>query len=154
MHALARSAFLLNIYLQHVVNIHKMGDRVIPHNHDALTELLNDPTILRLVTVVNLTSLSILELLEYNFSRKDVSRALAKGVIKFDKTSVPPAPPEGTSKEVIRHVLETGDYYFGVLSSKVRLTEVGLYMLETIEGETSRGAHVPEDAKRAATKGF
>lgn len=111
-----------------------MGDRVIPHNHDALSELLNDPTILRLVTVVNVTSMSILELLEYNFSRKDVSRALAKGVIKFDKSSVPsPPPPEGTSKEVISHVLETGDYYFGLLSSKVRLTEVGLYLLETIE---------------------
>ena len=106
-----------------------------------MSELVNDPTILRLVTVVNLTSLSILELLEYNFSRKDVSRASAKGVIKFDKTSVPPVP-EGTRKEVIRHVLETGDYYFGVLSSKLRLTELGLYILETIEAETSHGADV------------
>jgi hypothetical protein len=97
--------------------------------------------------------MSILELLEYNFSRKVVSNALAKAVIKFDKSSVPP-PPEGTSKEVISHVLETGDYYFGVLSSKLRLTELGLYILETIEGETSRGAHVPKDSKRSATKGF
>lgn len=120
-----------------------MSDRIIPHNHDALFELLNDPTILRLVTVVNLASLSILELLEYNFSRKDVSRALAKGVIKFDKTSVPPAP-EGTSMGAIRHVLETGDYYFEVLSSKVRLSELGLYILETIEEEISMGAHLPK----------
>lgn len=121
-----------NILAVYVINIQKMGDRVIPHNHDALSELVNDPTILRLVTVVNVISMSILELLEYNFSRKVVSSALAKGVIKFDKSSVPP-PPEGTSKEVISHVLETGDYYFGLLSSKVRLTEVGLYLLETLE---------------------
>ncbi len=91
--------------------------------------------ILRLVTVVYLTSLSILELLEYNFSRKDISRALAKGVIKFDKSSSLPPAPEGTSKEVIYHVPETGDYYFGLLSSKVRLTEVGLDLLEAIEAQ-------------------
>lgn len=72
---------MLNIYLRYAIKYIKMGDRVIPLNHDALSELLNDPTILRLVIVVNLASLSILELLEYNFSRKDVSRALAKGVI-------------------------------------------------------------------------
>jgi hypothetical protein len=125
-------------------NYIKMGDRVIPLNHDALSELLNDPVILRLVTVVNLTSLSILELLEYNFSRKDISRALAKGVIKFDKSSSLPPAPEGTSKEVVYHVLETGDYYFGLLSSKVRLTEVGLYLLETIEAQTARGGPMPK----------
>lgn len=74
-----------------------MGDRDIPHNHDALSELLNDPTILRLVTVLNITSMSILELLESNFSRKDVSIALAKGIIKFDKLSTPQIPV-GTSE--------------------------------------------------------
>ncbi len=125
-------------------NYIKMGDRVIPLNHDALSELVNDPVILRLVTVVNLTSLSILELLEYNFSRNDISRGLAKGVIKFDKSSSLPPAPEGTSKEVIYHVLETGDYYFGLLSSKVRLTEVGLYLLETIEAQTARGGPMPK----------
>ena len=69
---------------------------------------------------------------------------MAKGVIKFDKSSSVPPAPEGTSNEVIHHVLETGDYYFGLLSSKVRLTEVGLYLLETIEAQTSRGAPIPK----------
>ena len=141
---MACTAFLLNIYSQEFIKFIIMSDRALPLNHDALSELLNDLMILRLVMVVNLTTLSILELLEYNFSRKDISRALAKGVIKFDKSySVPPAP-EGTSKEVIHHVLETGDYYFGLLSSKVRLTEVGLYLLETIEAQTARGATKPK----------
>ncbi len=86
---------MLDIYLGHAIKYIKMGDRVIPLNHDALAELLKNPTILRLVIVVNLASLSILELLEYNFSRKDVSRALAKGVIKFYKSSsVSPAPEQ------------------------------------------------------------
>ncbi len=58
---------MLNIYLGHAIKYIKMSDRVIPLNHDALSELLNDLMILRLVKVVNLTSLWILELLEYNF---------------------------------------------------------------------------------------
>lgn len=130
---MACTAFLLNIYLQDVIRFIKVSDRVIPLNNDTSSDILRDPTILRLVTVVNLTSLSVLEVLEYNFNRKDISKALAKGVIKFDKSSSVPAPPEGTSKEVIHHVLETGDYYFGLLSSKVRLTELGLYLLQTIK---------------------
>lgn len=30
-----------NILAVYVINIQKMGDRVIPHNHDALSELVN-----------------------------------------------------------------------------------------------------------------
>ena len=52
-----------------------MVDRELPLNHDALFKLLNDLMILRLVMVVSLTALSILELLEYNFSRKHISKA-------------------------------------------------------------------------------
>ena len=62
-----------------------MSDPTIPLDHDALSGLLNDLVMIRLVTVVNLASLSILELLEYGLSRKDISRAMAKGVIEFDK---------------------------------------------------------------------
>ena len=69
-----------------------MGERVTPFNDVALSGLLNDPTILRLVTVVNITSISLLELLEFNFTRNDFNRALAKGVIKFYKLSIPPIP--------------------------------------------------------------
>jgi hypothetical protein len=105
-----------------------MSDPAIPLDHDALSELLNDPVMTRVVTVVNLASLSTLELLECGFTRKDINRAMAKGVIEFDK---PPTPEAGKGDGV--HVLETGDYYFGILSSKVKLTRLGLYMLEIIE---------------------
>lgn len=110
-----------------------MSEHSVPLDHDALSGLLNDPVMIRVVTVVNMASLSILELLEYGFTRKDVNRAMAKGVIEFDK---PPVLLETISKgDVVRHVLETGDYYFGLLSSKVKLTKLGLYMLEIIEGD-------------------
>ena len=116
-----------------------MSDPTIPLAHDALSGLLNDLVMIRLVTVVNLASLSILELLEYGLSRKDVSRAMAKGVIEFDKQPPMLTTLETMSKgeEVVRHVLETGDYYFGLLSSKVKLTKLGRYMLEIIETDTA-----------------
>ncbi len=112
-----------------------MNDPAIPLDHDALSGLLNDQVMIRIVTVVNLASLSILELLEYGFTRKDVNRAMAKGVIEFDKPPIPSAPETMSKGDVVRHILETGDYYFGLLSSKVKLTRLGLYMLEIIEGD-------------------
>jgi hypothetical protein len=108
---------------------------MIPLDHDALSGLLNDPVMIRVVTVVNLASLSILELLEYGFTRKDVNRAMAKGIIEFDKPPTPPALGTMTKGSFVQHVLETGDYYFGLLSSKVKLTKLGLYMLEIIEAD-------------------
>jgi hypothetical protein len=129
-----------------------MSDHTIPLDHDALSGLLSDPVMIRVVTVVNLASLSILELLEYGFTRKDVNRAMARGVIEFDK---PPALPETMSKrDVVHHVLETGDYYFGLLSSKVKLTRLGLYMLEIIEADMQStraegGLQEPEEAEES-----
>lgn len=129
-----------------------MSDHAIPLDHDALSELLSDPVMIRVVTAVNLASLSILELLEYGFTRKDINRAMARGVIEFDK---PPALPETMSKrDVVHHVLETGDYYFGLLSSKVKLTRLGLYMLEIIEADMQSaraegGLQEPEEAEES-----
>lgn len=129
-----------------------MSDHTIPLDHDALSELLSDPVMIRVATVVNLASLSILELLEYGLTRKDVNRAMARGVIDFDK---PPALPEAMSRrDVVHHVLETGDYYFGLLSSKVKLTRLGLYMLEIIEADMQSaraegGLQEPEEAEES-----
>lgn len=115
-----------------------MSDYAVLLDHDALSEMLNDPVMIRVVTAVNIPSLSILELLEYGFTRKDINRAMAKGVIEFDKPPMSSIPETISKGEVVQHVLETGDYYFGLLSSKVRLTKLGLYMLELIEGDTQQ----------------
>ena len=100
----------------------------MPVNHNALEDLLRDPIIIRIVTILNISSLSILELLEYELSRKDINRAMAKGVIAFDKSTLP------ADAAVDKNVLGSSDYYFKFLSSKVRLTELGIYILDTIEG--------------------
>jgi len=131
-----------------------MSDPTIPLDHDALSELLNDPVMIKIVTVVNLASLSILELLEYGFTRKDVNRAMAKGVIEFDKSPMPSMPETMSKRDVVHHVLETGDYYFGLLSSKMKLTRLGLYMLEILEGDAQSARaegslEEPEEAEKS-----
>lgn len=134
----------------------RMSDPAIPLDHDALSELLNDPVMTRVVTVVNLASLSILELLEYGFSRKDINRAMAKGVIEFDKQPMPSTPETMSKGDIVHHVLETGDYYFGLLSSKVRLSRLGLYMLEIIEGDVQQARtealEEPEEDERTFSR--
>jgi hypothetical protein len=98
-----------------------------------------------------LASLSILELIEYGFTRRDINRAMVKGVIALDKPAVLLG---STSKgDVVQRVLETGDYYFGVLNSKVRLTRFGLLKLEIIVADQMQAAgKLPEPGKDAASQ--
>jgi hypothetical protein len=122
-----------------------MSDHTVPLDHDAISGLLNDPAMIRVVTVVNLTSLSILELLEYGINRRDVSRAMARGVIEFDKPSMQTAPETVSKGDVVQHVLETGDYFFGLLSSKVKLTKLGLYILEIVQADEMQAMGAADD---------
>jgi hypothetical protein len=91
---------------------------------DRLTALLKDPIVIKIVTILDVVSLSVLELLEYGISRKDVSKSLANEIIEFDKS-------------VLVY------YFYNFLNSKVKLTELGLYILETIKGEQFNKTNVP-----------
>ena len=55
---------------------------------DQLTKLLRNPLIVRIVSIIDVASLSILELLEYDLTRKDINYALLNGVIAVDKSAV------------------------------------------------------------------
>lgn len=113
-----------------------MSDRTISIELAVLEELLRDPILTKVVRVVNLASLSILELLEYDLSQRDINRALAEGVIAFDKSASPSAIPRGLAGVSIP---VRGDYYYDFLNSKVRLSNLGIYMLKIIiEGRPSR----------------
>ena len=57
----------------------------VPIDLVALTELMRSPIILRIVAILDITSLSILELFEYRLTLKDVNYAMANGVITDDK---------------------------------------------------------------------
>jgi len=63
----------------------------------ALTELMRNPIILRIVSILNITSLSILELFEYGLALNDVNYSMANGVIIYDK----PKRPLGIEDEIL-----------------------------------------------------
>ena len=102
---------------------------------DQLTKLIRDPLIIRIVSIIDIASLSILELLEYNLTRNDINYALLNGVIAVDKPAASSSGYEDTQPIEDLNILVTGDFYFhNFLSSKVKLTDVGLYILESIKG--------------------
>jgi hypothetical protein len=102
---------------------------------DQLTKLIRDPIIIRIVSELDIASLSILELLEYNLTRKDINYALLNGVIAVDKPAASSTAYEDTQHIQDLNILVSGDFYFhNFLRSKVKLTDVGLYILESIKG--------------------
>ena len=104
-------------------------------NSDQLTKLLRDPIIVRIVSVLDIASLSILELLEYNLTRRDINYALLNGVIAVDKSAASSTAHEDSPYIQDLNILVSGDFYFhNFLSNKVKLTDVGLYILDTIKG--------------------
>ena len=101
---------------------------------EQLIRLLRDPLIIRIVSIINITSLSILELLEYNLTRNDINYALSNGIIAVDKSAVSSSAYVDTQHIEDLNILVSGDYYFhNFLSSIVKLTDVGLYILESIK---------------------
>ena len=117
---------------------------------DQLAKLLRDPVIVRIVSVLDIASLSILELLEYNLTRKDINYALSSGVIAVDKStssSSSSTAHEDTQYIQDLNILVSGDFYFhNFLSSIVKLTDLGLYILESIKAtEKQSNKNVPSN---------
>ena len=61
-----------------------MSDRV-PLDMGVISELMRTPLIIRIVTILDITSLSILELFEYDLTLKDINYSMANGIISYDK---------------------------------------------------------------------
>src|SRR6476469_2783422 len=116
-------------------NRSSMGIEMNTIDAEQITMLLRDPIIVRIVRILDITSLSIVELLEYNLTRKDINHALLNGVIAVDKSAVSSTAYEDTHPIQDLNILVSGDFYFhNFLSSKVKLTDVGLSILESIKG--------------------
>jgi hypothetical protein len=125
------------------IQLHRspMSERNMPIEPVHLTEFIRNPVIVRIVSILDLTSLSILELLEYNLERREINYALSEGVIAIDKTTSPPSSSELHTTEMIQedNILLRGDsYFYDFLNSKVRLTELGLYILDSIKEDLSK----------------
>lgn len=129
----------------------------IPIDLNHLTELIRNPTVVRIVSVLDRASLSILELLEYNLDRKEINYVLSEGVIAIDKTH-PLLWSQLPSGEMLSasDILLTGDYYFyHFLSSKVRLTELGLYILDSIKTDVlKKESPLPDQANSPDLSAF
>jgi hypothetical protein len=117
-----------------------MSERNMPIEAVHLTELIRNPVIVRIVSILDLASLSILELLEYDLDRREVDYALSEGVIAIDKTNSPSSsqlhPTEMMQEDSI--LLRGDSYFYDFLNSKVRLTELGLYILDSIKEDLSK----------------
>ncbi len=114
-----------------------MSDKKIPIDPVHLTELIRNPVIVRIVSILDLASLSILELLEYNLERREINYAMSEGVITIYKPDFPSSSQLHTTKMMQEdNILLRGDsYFYNFLNSKVRLTELGLYILDSIKGD-------------------
>ncbi len=89
---------------------------------DRTKELLKDTAIIKIVKVIDIASLSILELLEFGIAHKEINHALATGIVVFDRVKA--AEDYG--------IVAGGDYYFDFLNSKVKLSDLGLSLLQHI----------------------
>ena len=65
-----------------------MSER-LPIDMQTITELMRKPIIIRIVTILDITSLSILELIEYGLTLRDINYSMANGIIIYEKISKP-----------------------------------------------------------------
>ena len=107
-----------------------MSER-LPIDMKTLAELMSKPVIIRIVSILDITSLSILELIEYGLTLKNINYAMANGVIRYDKIFNPINDEEYKALGIPL----TGDYYYNHLNNKVKLTEIGIYILESIKAK-------------------
>ena len=64
---------------------------------------------------------------------------MANGVITYEN----PAKPLGTEEVSALGIPLTGDYYYSFLNSKVKLTELGIHILDSIKTNQAVGDKVP-----------
>lgn len=60
---------------------------------------------------------------------------MANGVIAYDKQK----KPSDTEETTAQGIPLTGDYYYSFLNSKVKLTELGIHILDPIKGNQGAG---------------
>jgi hypothetical protein len=119
-----------------------MDNPSVSADHDVVYEVLGDLVMTRLVSVVNLASLSILELLEYGFTRIDINRAMAKGIVEFNRRQEAEA---AVKTDILQRIFEKEEYYFALLSSKIHLTKFGQFILEIIQEDEEIASRSPMD---------
>ena len=106
----------------------------LPTDMNTLTELMRKPIIIKIVSILDITSLSILELLEYGLTLNDVNYSMTNRVISYEEPRIILVAEDYSGLGIG----QTPDYYYNSLRNKVKLTEIGLYILESIKGDQTR----------------
>jgi len=104
----------------------------LPIDRVALTKLLNTPAVIRIVTILDITSLSILELFEYDISIGDIIYSMVNGVITYDNSAL-----ASTTEERLFSIPTNPPHYYAFVRRTVKLTDLGIYILESLKGERS-----------------
>lgn len=117
-----------------------------PIESEVIAELLRNPVIIKIVTILDEESLSILDVLEYGVSTTDVNFALANQIIKIEKSN----PSSNKESSPINMPEVGGDYYYEFLNRKVMLTEIGLYILDCLKCDQA-GYNSPVRPKKLYT---
>lgn len=105
-------------------------DERLPIDSVTLSKLMHTPAVIRIVNILDITSLSILELFEYDISIGDVIYSMANGVITYDMSAMAP-----TTEDSLLGVPPNPHLYNAFVRRKVKLTEIGLYILDSIKGD-------------------
>jgi hypothetical protein len=101
-------------------------ERGVPISQEALSGLMHSPVIIRIVRVMDIASLSTLELLEYNITKQDIKFAFINGVIELDLNYLNANPDPSIVSRIV-----DGQYDYWN-SRKFKLSELGLYMLSCL----------------------
>ena len=104
-------------------------DERLPIDSVTLSKLMHTPAVIRIVHILDITSLSILELFEYDVSIGDIIYSMANGVITYDMSAMTP------TEESQLGVTPNPHLYNAFVRRKVKLTEIGMYILESIKGD-------------------
>jgi hypothetical protein len=102
----------------------------LPIDSVTLSKLMDTPAVIRIVNILDITSLSILELFEYDVGMGDIIYSMANGVITYDMSAMTQAAEESQLG-----VPPNPHLYNAFVRRKVKLTEIGLYILESLKGD-------------------
>lgn len=107
----------------HVTNY----EYALPPTEETLERFLHDSTIIKIVTVLDISSLSTLELMEYGLTKQDIRYSYVNGIIEFDLAALLCCPTPSLIEEIVH------SYYDFWNSRKFRLTRLGLYILDCLK---------------------
>jgi hypothetical protein len=90
-----------------------------------ITSFMQNPVIVRLVSILGNTNLSVLELLEYDLTVTEINYAFSNRIIEYLRI------PSINENNVQNLPLSYDIYYYSV-RKQVKLTDLGYYILESI----------------------